>query len=169
MIGINETNPDHTLHLSSGTDPMIRIDRTGGWGWGVGVGASGNSGTTSYFMIEDITGGNVPFTIAYNTGYVGINTTTPSAHALNVVGDGNFTGNLTAENVTASYFFGDGSSLTGISTADVWVNESGDTMTGNLNMNSQGIWYAANGSMGIGTTSPTYRLHVNGSSGTSSR
>jgi len=49
---------------------------------------------------------------------------------VNTTGD-NMTGNLnTTGNVTANYFIGNGSKLTGI---DLYVNESGDTMTGNLN------------------------------------
>lgn len=52
-----------------------------------------------------------------------------------VIGDMNVTGSVYIEgNVTADYFIGDGSLLTGIntSTKDIWVNETGDTMTGDL-------------------------------------
>jgi len=46
------------------------------------------------------------------------------------------TGNLiTTGNITADTYFGDGSQLTGISGGeDVYVNESGDTMTGDLKL-----------------------------------
>ena len=48
---------------------------------------------------------------------------------------------LTAtDNITAGGFiFGDGSYLTGVNVTDIWVNESGDTMSGNLNMNENNI------------------------------
>ena len=43
---------------------------------------------------------------------------------------------------------------------DPWVKKAGDIMTGNLNMNGNGIWYAANGSMGINTTTPDSIFHI---------
>ena len=41
-----------------------------------------------------------------------------------------------------------------------FVNITGDNMTGNLEMSGQGIWYAANGSLGVGTTSPVAKLDI---------
>ena len=49
------------------------------------------------------------------------------------------TSNFSGDNITADYYFGDGSKLTGIDVTDIWVNETGDTMTGNLNMSSNNI------------------------------
>ena len=54
---------------------------------------------------------------------VGIGTTTPQ-NTLNVIGDGNFTGTLYVGNSDIS---------------DLYVNLSGDTMTGNLNMSNNNI------------------------------
>jgi len=65
------------------------------------------------------------------SGKVGINTTTPQ-NTLNVIGDINATGT----------FYGDGSGLTNIpggAVEDIWVNESGDTMAGTLNMGNNPI------------------------------
>lgn len=60
------------------------------------------------------------------------------AKNLNLSGDVIITGSVyVTENITAAYFFGNGSQLTDISASaisDIWVNESGDTMTGDLNM-----------------------------------
>ncbi len=58
---------------------------------------------------------------------VGIGTIIPQ-NTLNVIGDGNFTGLI----------YGNGSQLTGISLSvpDVWVNITGDNMTGDLTMNT---------------------------------
>lgn len=62
----------------------------------------------------------------------------------NMTGDLNVTGN-----VTAQYFKGNGSLLTDVTAdvEDVWVNESGDIMTGNLNFSADkgiktlvGVW-----------------------------
>lgn len=50
------------------------------------------------------------FYINYSTGSIGIGTTAGLSNTLNVEGTGRFTGN-----VTASYYHGDGSQLTGIS------------------------------------------------------
>lgn len=47
-------------------------------------------------------------------------------------------------NVTANYYFGDGSQLTGITATDNWVNESGDTMTGDLDMSDNNIYNVSN-------------------------
>lgn len=48
---------------------------------------------------------------------------------------------LTAtENITAGgYLLGDGSFLSNVNVTDIWVDESGDTMTGNLNMGNNNI------------------------------
>ncbi len=63
------------------------------------------------------------------------------------VGEINATGNIvTSENVTASYLFGDGSQLTGI-TGGLWTNSSGNaTFT--------------SGRVGIGTSSPESPLEI---------
>ena len=71
---------------------------------------------------------------------------------VNINGD-NMTGNLnTTGNVTANYFIGDGSQLTGISSTSYW-NESGSFL------------YPSNLSkrVGIGIENPESQLHVNGS------
>jgi len=47
--------------------------------------------------------------------------------------------NNSGYNITADYFFGDGSQLTGIGVSDIWVNVTGDTMTGSLNMSNNNI------------------------------
>jgi len=51
--------------------------------------------------------------------------------------------NNSGYNVSAEYFKGDGSQLTGISVEDIYVNETGDTMTGDLDISG-----GANISMG---------------------
>ena len=68
------------------------------------------------------------------------------------VGEINATGNIvTSENMTASYFFGDGSQLTGIA-GGLWTNSSGNaTFT--------------SGNVGIGTNNPDELLHLNTSGG----
>jgi hypothetical protein len=53
-------------------------------------------------------------------------------------------------NITADYFIGDGSLLTGIDYTEMWTNTSGDATF-------------MDGNVGIGTTSPSSKLEVNGS------
>ena len=75
----------------------------------------------------------------------------------------NVTGTLSVDgNVTADYFFGDGSQLSGIvtSVSDVWVNESGDTMTGNLIMSGANITNVSY--LGVGTANPQKELDLIG-------
>jgi len=80
-------------------------------------------------------------------GYVGINTTTPQ-NALNVIGDGNFTGNVYGS------FIGDGSQLTNLNLSGVngstqWKDSGSDI-------------YYNEGNVGIGTDNPSAKLEVNG-------
>ena len=102
-------------------------------GWS-GAGGPGMAGF--YFKDKQI------MTFNSSSGYVGIGTITPQ-NTLNVVGDGNFT-----ENVTASYFVGDGSLLTGIS-GGLWTNSSGNATF-------------ISGNVGIGTSSPDMKLEIEG-------
>ncbi len=62
--------------------------------------------------------------------------------------------NVTAYNVTADYFKGDGSQL--INLPDSWVNETGDSMTGNLDLGGNDVFNAANVNVtGTGSVSVT--------------
>ena len=104
-----------------------------------------------------------------NSGNVGIGTTNPTSK-LSVVGDGNFTGV-----VTATSFSGDGSQLTGIS-ASGSVSISTNTTNSNLlipyatsfgsttglGATSLLVYNPSSGNLGIGTTNPTSKLDVLG-------
>jgi hypothetical protein len=89
--------------------------------------------------------------IGYLQGNVGLGTLTPSVR-LDVVGDAAVSGTLTAGNVTATNL----------------VAKTGATMTGPLNLPSNGFMVganqivASNGFIGIGTASPTVPLDVVG-------
>jgi hypothetical protein len=147
---------------------------------------TGNITDTGPLVLITAASGNI--SLAPNGATTLVATTTGA----NVTGTFNTTGNAnvgnlgTAGNVTASYFFGNGSQLTGISvaagsslvngTSNVVVAGSGNVTTsaaGTANVlmvNSGGIGVSANaflatssGSVGVGTSSPTHKLDVRAS------
>lgn len=93
-LGIGTTAPESSLHISNNIPAIILYDINGNQTWKIK--------TNNVFKIQDITSGFDPFVIDQNalddlmyldsTG-VGILTTTPQ-NTLNVIGDGNFTGEL---------------------------------------------------------------------------
>ncbi len=125
------------------------------------IGSATSTGTASQPL--QVSGG------AYVSGSVGIGTTNPTSK-LSVVGDGNFTGV-----VTATSFRGDGSQLTGIS-ASGSVSISTNTTNSNLlipyatsfgsttglGATSLLVYNPSSGNAGIGTTNPTSKLSVVG-------
>jgi hypothetical protein len=110
-----------------------------------------------------------------SSGEVGINTTTPQ-NTLNVIGDGNFTGNLYGGTV----YSGGSAVLTSYTETDpLWtgnmsnvaftnIDETFDenlAVTKNLTVDTNTLFVNSNTNrVGIGTTSPSYNLDVNGTS-----
>jgi hypothetical protein len=127
----------------------------------VGIGTTFvDSGTAG--QILQVYGGG-----AFISGSVGIGTTNPTSR-LTVVGDGNFTGV-----VTASSFRGDGSQLTGLVPNTVSTSSTSATQyigflttnsgtTTSVLVSSSLTYIPATNSLGIGTTNPTSRLTVVG-------
>ena len=99
-----------------------------------------SEGLTSFLSLNDDLSTNTSNILVFDhdTGNVGINTTTPT-HTLTVVGT-----------INASSFIGDASGLTGVS-AGGWADDG--TVVRLDSITDQ---------VGIGTTSPSYKLHVNG-------
>jgi hypothetical protein len=148
VVNIGPTNLGvSTVRVNSGTNVLI--------------GAGDTTGTASQPL--QVTGGT------YVSGNVGVGTTNPTSK-LSVVGDGNFTGV-----VTATSFSGDGSQLTGIS-ASGSVSISTNTTNSNLlipyatsfgsttglGATSLLVYNPSSGNLGIGTTNPTSKLSVVG-------
>jgi len=142
--------------------------------WQIEINESSNGGT-NHFAINDITGSTTPFKImagapenaffVASDGKVGIGTDLP-ASTLHVVGT-----------VQATSFLGDGSGLTGITGATGGLSNADNTIIGadtdtNLNgeialqtQNITRVTIANDGKVGIGTSSPTTELEVNGTAG----
>ena len=77
------------------------------------------------------------------------------------------TPSLNANNITADYCIADGSYLSNVNVTDIWVNSSGDTMTGDLTAPNIDITYnldtsTANVSnhLSIGCTTYRYRVQI---------
>lgn len=104
--------------------------------------------------------------ISYFSGYTGIGTTSPNQN-LEVRGGVNISGGLNVTgNVSAQYFIGDGSQLTGISSGSGDVIGAGASnriavwnSTGTINASS--MLYEVNQKMGVNQSSPTYGFQVN--------
>jgi hypothetical protein len=115
-------------------------------------------GTVRY-GITDFWRANGSDIFSTSTANVGLGTTTPFAK-LTVAGNGYFTGDITGANLTATGTL----SVTGQTTL-------GSASTTNLSVSSNaflsgGVWNSS-GDVGIGTTSPSGKLHISGTHGDS--
>jgi hypothetical protein len=162
---------------SAATLAFLNDDNTGGYALGVGNSQSDKPGA---FFIMNPFNTSVPFFIG-SDDHVGIGTTTP-AHALDVEGDINFTGNLYQN---GSLFVSGGGSVFPFTPSAFGpsVANATSTLTGflggiyalassTIGNGTQGLTVSGNstttgnayfgGSVGIGTTTPAYQLDVNG-------
>jgi len=110
-VGVGTTNPSYPLHINSSNSFLSVFNGTTAGeyliglfntvrNWALGVTSNG------FFTIKDSTSNNYPFTIENgsknnslyidNQGFVGINTSSPK-NTLNVLGEGNFTGDVTTQ------------------------------------------------------------------------
>jgi len=116
--------------------------------WGASGDGTTEGGELAFFTLNDPTGGSLAEAMRINQyGNVGINTTTPSA-ALDI---GNGTADnidgindlLVADDIEVDGDIWVGGTIHGTIGAenveDVWVNETGDKMTGSLNMTSANV------------------------------
>jgi hypothetical protein len=165
-VGIGTTSPLSPLHIlgsSASNRGELSITNTDGGGntWRIGEAIDAAAGT---FTIYNVNNNLLPFTIAGNTGNVGIGTARPGA-LLSVCSAG-AAGNSTAirldnvfDNVNnRNWTLG----LNTIAYGDFSVNQS-NVQNGDPNLAGTSRFYInPSGSVGIGTTSPTAPLQVNG-------
>lgn len=168
-VGIGTGSPSYPLHYysaSSTGDWSARFQNgtsnvylSNGSGYGIHVN-TGNSSSTQYAL--DITDGTNPIMYARNDGNVGIGTISPN-HKLTIVG----TGDVFGVDNTASFAAKNSS---GAYETYFWPRWSNNFTylrygVGFDIANSAGtsaVFINNSGQVGIGTTSPSYPLHVHG-------
>jgi hypothetical protein len=145
-VGIGTTTPSYRLHISgdntaTGGYPLIKLQNTQAGGHSYWL-YSGANGAASDFGIYDENTGGFGLYIK-GTGNVGIGTTTPN-DKLDVAGN---------IRMTSGYYFssvGGNLKLNADSANDVEFYQNGVVKAG-----------VYDGSLGVGTTSPTNLLHIN--------
>jgi len=167
-IGIGTTTPSQKLHVVAGSGTEVRVENTGSGTAALGlVNAdreySVRMNPSEEFILRDVTAGNVDRLVITTNGNVGIGKPNP-ADKLHVNGG-----------VTATTFTGDGAGLTGVSASEITSGTLADAQLGAnvalLNRNDQAFTgdNFFSGRIGIGTTTPSQKLHVVAGSGTEVR
>ena len=164
-VGIGTNAPTSKLHVAGGTDSQIRNTATAGSSWFIGTNVS------SYILHNE---SNTPMLLTTNStermrieaaGNVGIGTTTPG-QKLSVAGDilgNNIIGSyFTSTSTTASTFAGIITSTATSYNTFPYASTTALTVSGNAYFPGSGIWNSS-GNVGIGTTTPGFKLGVVGS------
>lgn len=178
-VGIGTTNPTSKLHIVSnfiGPEPVARFENTTSpSGASVLITSSNNSSQWSTFNGQSSIGTNLATSFSLRTnstdrllidanGNVGINTLTTSSSKLRVEGTGTNIADFTSSQPTSRIILRNGSNFSfwGATNSYSFIG-SGTTNAFSVQTDGLDRFYVlGNGNIGIGTTSPTSLLHVNG-------
>jgi hypothetical protein len=160
-VGIGTTNPSSKLEVNgtleiSPAEPTINLNRSNGsYSWKIVNGAGSGNFPLSTFNIANNAGS--PVITALDNGNVGIGTTTPTQKldvAGNIKGNGEFQIFAGTTDIGQISNSSGALNIQGTSTRDVSIGS--DT-------NPQSLFIeGSNGNVGIGTTSPDQKLHIDG-------
>jgi len=157
-VGIGTTSPDSLLEMSGADDSQLKV--TGASGAEAVLRASASTVTVGSNTNHNLylrTNNTARLTINGSSGQIGIGTTSPTD--LLTLGDGTGTCNITinkSDAGTAALEF----EVAGTDKCYLKCNTSEDLILGTAD--SDRVAILADGKVGIGTTSPTEVLHVNG-------
>jgi hypothetical protein len=151
-VGIGTTSPSYPLEVASTNALSIAYQRTGvsakKWGF------QSDNDSTYWYNITD----NVLALTVRNTGLIGIGTTSPG-EKLHVVG------NIKLNNGNAIYL-GDSANNNGgriyvdTGTNNFYINQANNAPLYFATNNGTKATILGNGNFGIGTTNPSYKLHI---------
>ncbi len=156
-VGIGTNSPDHLLQVESSGNAEIQAQRIAGAGILIQAqSAAGVVGTNTNHRLDLKTNNSTRATIS-TSGNVGIGTTSPSAK-LQVSSSGDTVVKITSANGNAAFLdLGDASDTDG----GRIVYDSGSNLA-LYTASSERMRIKNNGNVGIGTTSPSEKLDVNG-------
>ncbi len=168
-VGVGTSTPATQLEIAStntdNTSIFIGNNAVGGRKYGLFSTANTSAVGAGKFSISDVTAGNTPRLVIDNTGNVGIGTTTPQA-PLNIAGNIQRMVNVNSTGTDTQLL------LTNTTPAGrIWAIQSSGTGTldspGNFGIQditalSTRLVISNTGNVGIGTTTPTAKLEVNG-------
>ena len=157
-VGIGTTSPNYALSLGTSEKAFALYENNGNYFYGMKVANVNGWGINFYTSSGNDADGNIRMCIKRDSGYVGVGITSPAGklhtvgssgvHALRVTGN---CGNSAQAYLTGSNY---GIRVTSAASSGSYYSAYFEGSSGN------GLYVRDDGDVGIGTTSPSTRLHV---------